>query len=153
MGAGSGDHVRLPPRPYVTQQLTEFSSRHGRDNRLLVWQLGLDDEANMDHKLPMDAVATTQKLPWLLYAMPVNALNFCPFAMCYDGMPQISSSVRVVKDATALSPILFAVPNAIDSGGVSLSSGNHSNPLTLCRLTYSNCPRVGESLQSTQIDM
>ena len=117
--------------------------RHGRDNRLLVWQLGLEDEANMDNSLPMEAVATTQKLPWLLYAMPVNALNFCPFAMCYDGMPQISSSIKAVKDSNALSPILFAVPNAIDSGGVSFKPSLHTILLMSPRSTYFNCHLEG----------
>ncbi|KAL9127744.1 MAG: hypothetical protein Q9217_003427 [Psora testacea] len=74
----------------------------------------------MDKTLPVDATATTKtKQPWLLYALPVNALNFCPFAMCYDGMPQtVSSSTKALKDPNAPNPILIAVPNAIDNGGI-----------------------------------
>ncbi|KAL9098183.1 MAG: hypothetical protein Q9163_006106 [Psora crenata] len=90
---------------------------HGRDNRLLVWQLGSSDEARLDKILPVDGIAAQPKQPWLLHALPVNALNFCPFAMCYDGMPQTGSAV---KDANAVDPILIAVPNAIDNGGVDI---------------------------------
>ncbi len=73
----------------------------------------------MDKTLPVDSVATSQKQPWLLYAMPVNALNFCPFAMCCDGMPQPLCNSKSLKNPNATFPILFAVPNAVDSGGVS----------------------------------
>ena len=67
----------------------------------------------------MDALASTQRLPWLLHAMPVNTLNFCPFAMCYDGMPEYASCCKRVRNTDAPDPILLSVPNAIDSGGVS----------------------------------
>ena len=96
------------------------SSRHGRDNKLLVWQLGEDDEHAMESSLPVEANSQTAKQPWLLYSMPVNALNFCPFTMCYDGMPQSPPSNNTGIQQVVVHPILFAVPNAIDSGGVSL---------------------------------
>ena len=73
----------------------------------------------MDRSLPVDGAVDKNRQPWLLHAMPVNALNFCPFAMCYDGMPQVPSTAEVVEDPKCIRPILFAVPNAIDSGGVS----------------------------------
>ena len=92
---------------------------HGRDNRLLVWQLRDEDEIEMDRSLPVDGVIDKNRQPWLLHAMPVNALNFCPFAMCYDGMPQAPSTAEVVEEPKFARPVLFAVPNAIDSGGVS----------------------------------
>lgn len=94
------------------------SYSHGRDNKLLVWQLSLTDEPAMDKMLPIDAALTSSKQPWLLHALPVNTLNFCAFAMCRDGMPQVPSSFRAVQDKDVPCPILIAVPNTVDSGGV-----------------------------------
>ena len=91
---------------------------HGRDNKLLVWQLNPGDESAMDKTLPVDAAPTSRKQPWLLHALPVNTLNFCAFAMCRDGMPQVLSSVKALQDNNVPSPILIAVPNTVDSGGV-----------------------------------
>ena len=103
----------------MNTRLTICGCRHGRDNKLLVWQLTTSDEANLDKTLPVDAVTTKLRQPWLLHALPVNALNFCSFAMCYDGMPQIGSLAKAVEGADVVKPILFAVPNAMDNGGVS----------------------------------
>ena len=106
----------------------------------------------MDSKVPMDALASTQRLPWLLHAIPVNALNFCPFAMCYDGMPEYASSCGLLKDTDAPEPILLSVPNAIDSGGVRFkASKDHIHWLIYRRLTYFNYHREDERLQSMQI--
>lgn len=91
---------------------------HGRDHKLLVWQLGLADEPAMDRTLPVDATPTSRKQPWLLHAFPVNTLNFCAFAMCRDGIPQVISSVKALQDKNVPCPILIAVPNTMDSGGV-----------------------------------
>ncbi|KAG8527564.1 uncharacterized protein KY384_007717 [Bacidia gigantensis] len=98
----------------------EIIITHGRDNQLLVWRLSEQDEAHMDKTLPVEADAFNSQQPWLLHAMPVNALNFCPFAMCYDGMPHAISARNAVTDTTVICPILFAVPNAIDSGGIDI---------------------------------
>ena len=105
---------------YASTDLVSYS--HGRDNKLLVWQLGLADEPTMDRTLPIDAALTSRKQPWLLHALPVNTLNFCAFAMCCDGMPQVLSSVKVVQDKDIPCPILIAVPNTVDSGGVRTQS-------------------------------
>lgn len=91
---------------------------HGRDNKLLVWQLRPTDEPTMDKTLPIDAALTSRNQPWLLHALPVNTLNFCAFAMCRDGMPQVLASVKALPDKDAPCPILIAVPNTVDSGGV-----------------------------------
>lgn len=72
----------------------------------------------MDRTLPIEVVPTPRKQPWLLHALPVNTLNFCAFAMCRDGMPQVLSSVKAVQDKDVPCPILVAVPNTVDSGGV-----------------------------------
>ena len=72
----------------------------------------------MDKMLPIDAALTASKQPWLLHALPVNTLNFCAFAMCRDGMPQVTSSITALQGKDATYPILIAVPNTVDSGGV-----------------------------------
>jgi WD40 repeat protein len=55
--------------------------------------------------------------PWLLHSLPVNALNFCAFSMAFvnsDGLPGLPD--HTTKPETTL----FAVPNAMDSGGVDI---------------------------------
>lgn len=120
MGTPSDHYVRAPKtRANQTDADKKVLNRHGRDNRLLVWQLAPSDEVELDQTLPVDGDLAVQKLPWLVHAIPVNALNFCSFAMCYDGMPHPSMSSRALRTADTIKPILFAVPNAMDSGGVS----------------------------------
>ena len=93
---------------------------HGRDNKLLVWQLKPEDESSMGKTLPFEGEVATQGSLWLLYTLHVNALNFCPFAMCFDGMPPIEPPFQTIEDGSSVNPILVAVPNAMDSGGVGL---------------------------------
>ena len=98
--------------------LIENIIRHGRDHKLIVWKVNEEDEAALDKTLPVDANDEPHRHPWLLHALSVNTLNFCPFAMCRDGMPQIISTQKAIKDDKLPEPILIAVPNTIDSGGV-----------------------------------
>ena len=97
---------------------------HGRDNQLLVWQLGFDDEGSMEKTLPVDSRDTTntvaRKQPWLLHEIAVNALNFCSFAMCRDGMPRPASAQKLVQGTSRLEPILFTVPNAVESSAIDI---------------------------------
>ena len=72
----------------------------------------------MDKTLPVEVTSTSRKQPWLLHALLVNTMNFCAFAMCRDGMPQVLSSVKALQDKNVPCPILIAVPNTVDSGGV-----------------------------------
>ena len=76
----------------------------------------------MDKTLPIDTAPIPRKQPWLLHALTVNTLNFCAFAMCRDGMPQAPCSVKTLQCKDAPCPILIAVPNTVDSGGVRISS-------------------------------
>lgn len=93
--------------------------RHGRDNKLVVWQLRVVDEDVVDKALPVDATAdASSKMPWILHMLTVNTLNFCSFAMCLDGMPQMNSNSLAIEEEYSHIPILIAVPNTIDSGGV-----------------------------------
>ena len=95
--------------------------RHGRDHKLCVWKIRTEDESFLDKTLPVDAAeaeqAESKTQPWLLHSLPVNALNFCAFSMVFvnsDGFPGLPS--QLTKPETTL----FAVPNAMDSGGVDI---------------------------------
>ena len=76
----------------------------------------------MEKRLPIDTAPISRKQPWLLHALTVNTLNFCAFAMCRDGMPQASRSVKALQNKDVPCPILIAVPNTMDSGGVRYSA-------------------------------
>ena len=124
------------------RELTNFLTfhRHGRDHRLRVWQLKEDGFGSLDTRLPVEGKDTeTRKEPWLLHSMPVNALNFCAFAMCYDepqtqesfshrthDPPSATQNANHLKDVPSLSlesesidrPVILAVSNALDSGAI-----------------------------------
>lgn len=104
------------------QRLTKSDLSHGRDNKLHVWQLNASNEAELENTLPVDNSAILPKPPWLLHALTVNTLNFCPFAMCRDGMPPPLLTRNALRDPSLLDPILIAVPNTVDSGAVCLRS-------------------------------
>ena len=72
----------------------------------------------MDKTLPVEATDSPRKQPWLLHALTVNTLNFCAFAMCRDGMPQLPPATKALQVRKSPCPILIAVPNTVDSGGV-----------------------------------
>ncbi|KAL8756382.1 MAG: hypothetical protein Q9184_004523 [Pyrenodesmia sp. 2 TL-2023] len=91
---------------------------HGRDSRLAVWQLGFEDEGALSRVLPVDNPPVTSPHPWLLHMLTVNTLNFCSFAMCLDGIPQPHGGHMAIKAQKQPPPILVAVPNTIDSGGI-----------------------------------
>ncbi|KAJ5952363.1 uncharacterized protein N7479_010776 [Penicillium vulpinum] len=93
---------------------------HGRDHKLCVWKLRQEDESFLDKTLPVDVTESVQSSkvqPWLLHSLPVNALNFCAFSMEFvnsDGLPGLPSQSGKPEHT------LFAVPNALDSGGVDI---------------------------------
>ncbi|KAL8669309.1 MAG: hypothetical protein Q9168_006091 [Polycauliona sp. 1 TL-2023] len=93
---------------------------HGRDSKLAVWQLRLQDEEATGNTLPVDKPPITTPQPWLLHMLTVNTLNFCSFAMCLDGMPQPYAMHTAIKARKSPRPILIAVPNTIDSGGIDI---------------------------------
>ncbi|KAI4170494.1 MAG: hypothetical protein LQ348_007097 [Seirophora lacunosa] len=106
LGIGSWGHDRI-----IT---------HGRDSRLAVWQLGTENEEGMAKTLPVDKPSITSPHPWLLHMLTVNTLNFCSFAMCLDGIPQPHNPHVAIKAKRHPPPILVAVPNTIDSGGIDI---------------------------------
>ncbi|KAL8676530.1 MAG: hypothetical protein Q9186_006961 [Xanthomendoza sp. 1 TL-2023] len=93
---------------------------HGRDSKLAVWQLGIKDEDSIGTTLPVDNPPATTPQPWLLHMLTVNTLNFCSFAMCLDGIPQPHITQMAMKARKQPPPILIAVPNTIDSGGIDI---------------------------------
>ena len=83
---------------------------HGRDNRLVVWQLGHADEKIMNTSLPAEDATSVRAQPWILHILTVNSLNFCAFAMC----PKLLAPEQQPES------ILLAVPDTSDSEGIDL---------------------------------
>ncbi|OAA68298.1 WD repeat protein [Niveomyces insectorum RCEF 264] len=106
---------------------------HGRDHRLIVWQVGVADEARLSTALPLEDESLLSSSssssaarpknddddkrrprPWMLHVLEVSTMNFCAFASCLYAGP---------ATATALSPFgerLVAVPNALTLEAVDL---------------------------------
>lgn len=99
--------------------------RHGRDHKLCVWELRGDDDASLDKTLPVDVAGSSasgkRERPALLHCLPVNALNFCAFSMMYIDVPgQASPEHPRQAKRKPRANVLFAVPNALDSGGIDI---------------------------------
>lgn len=100
--------------------------RHGRDHKLCAWELRQEDEASLDRTLPVDAAGSSdlgrkRVRPALLHCLPVNALNFCAFSMMFiDISGQASSEHPQHAKSKPRANVLFAVPNALDSGGIDI---------------------------------
>lgn len=96
------------PNRYVGIIIIEFEtgliqkSRHGRDNKLHVWNRVQD----VAESIRSGGSATLQEssAPILTYSMDVNALNYCRFSL----LPQNSSA-------------LIALPNLVESSEVSIN--------------------------------
>ncbi|KAJ5946843.1 hypothetical protein N7454_003682 [Penicillium verhagenii] len=98
---------------------------HGRDHKLCVWNIRAGDEDFLDKSLPVDVAegraSEKRAQPWLLHSLPVNALNFCAFSMTSVQIPVDSSSDNAQTGQSSMTKnILFAVPNALDSGGIDI---------------------------------
>lgn len=65
---------------------------HGRDTKVLVWQLMEADEPSFSSVLPIEDDITRRPDPWLLYSLEVNTLNFCAFAKCETASPEVHGS-------------------------------------------------------------
>ncbi|KAI8181721.1 ASTRA-associated protein 1 [Colletotrichum sp. SAR 10_75] len=81
---------------------------HGRDHRLVVWQLGRDDEVHLSQKLPLDEAPESRPQPQILHTIDVNTMNFCSFASC----------VPRTGDGSETTGMLLAVPNTLASESV-----------------------------------
>ncbi|KAG6016698.1 hypothetical protein E4U41_004383 [Claviceps citrina] len=92
---------------------------HGRDHKLIVWQLAEKDEGGMSTALPLDGgpAGGERPRPWILHLLEVNTMNFCSFAACpAEGG---SSYTRFLASS---SEILIAVPNTLASEAVDIYS-------------------------------
>ena len=85
-----------------------------------MWQLGAADEDVMEKTLPVNCTsqALIPKDPWLLHSLTVNTLNFCSFAMCFGALSASSLGNQALEGNERAKPIILAVPNTMDSGGV-----------------------------------
>lgn len=128
-----------------------LQSSHGRDNKLCVWQLGPADEAAMDGALPVVETTTPRRQPWLFHVLDVNALNFCAFAMCRDEDVASDPMGDAKARGDGARPVLVAVPNPVDSGGVWRGHFRFGSLLRAdCRdrLTSSSCLRRNGGVRS-----
>ncbi|KAI6362022.1 ASTRA complex subunit [Pyricularia grisea] len=78
---------------------------HGRDNKLIVWQLREADEDSLAKTLPVDPAAEDRPKPWLLYMLEISTMNFCTFSLCEMSSDPLSEE----REA------LIAVPNTLSS--------------------------------------
>ncbi|KAM7203843.1 WD40-repeat-containing domain protein [Naviculisporaceae sp. PSN 640] len=83
---------------------------HGRDNKLIVWKLGVDDEARMSAALPLDPSTASRPDPWILHVLDVNTMNFCSFSSC--------PFLQAPDDPDC--EILVAVPNTLASEAIDI---------------------------------
>lgn len=78
------------------------------------------EEEQLSRVLPVERSSkepeneTPAPQPWLLHSLPVNALNFCAFTLCF--IPSLSDGK--VDDGEDES--YFAVPNALNSGAIDI---------------------------------
>lgn len=109
--------------------------RHGRDHKLRVWRFRAQDEGFLDKTLPVDVkegeTGPAQNQPWMVHSLPVNALNFCAFDMVFlqsrpgneeknEEQPDSSSDSQPSSDSASQTPVLVAVPNALNSGAIDI---------------------------------
>lgn len=83
---------------------------HGRDNRLIVWKFGIQEESTLSTVLPLDTSQEDRPQPWMVHMMEVNTMNFCTFSSC---RPPTSS-------AAYNTDLLIAVPNTLQSEAIDI---------------------------------
>lgn len=80
---------------------------HGRDGRIKVWQLRVQDEEGLERTLPVDIDGEGDgdeeggkwRDPWMLHSLRVYTLNFCQFALCEDEKAENPKGVLVATPA------------------------------------------------------
>ncbi|POS88293.1 hypothetical protein EPUL_000085 [Erysiphe pulchra] len=122
--------------------LDVWISRHGKDNKLLVWKLDDNDEVSMSNVLPVDVSNELRKQPWLLYSLDVNTLNFCSFAQTETfieesttglliAVPDIMSSEKVEIYHLPSSTRLYTIPaSPLFKGGMVMCLAIFYHPST-----------------------
>ncbi|KAK8143491.1 hypothetical protein G3M48_007165 [Beauveria asiatica] len=81
---------------------------HGRDHRLVVWQLRAEDEEILSSATPLEQTGDVPPQPWMLHVLDVNTMNFCAFAGC----PNTPGANATLADDSSAS-ILVALPNTL----------------------------------------
>jgi ASTRA-associated protein 1 len=82
---------------------------HGRDHKLMVWQLKVNTESSeLSLRLPVEGATEDQPKPWLLHSLGMSALNFCVFSVCDDPFNGEDEEPG----------LLVASANGLDSGGI-----------------------------------
>ncbi|KAK1766921.1 WD domain-containing protein [Phialemonium atrogriseum] len=79
---------------------------HGRDNRLVVWKLGAQDEASLSTVLPLEPAHQERPQPWILHILEINTMNFCSFSSC--------------PSSTEPTDLLISVPNTLASEAIDI---------------------------------
>lgn len=92
-------------------RLTRRGGRHGRDNKLHVWQR--IEELPAAARIGGSAALPSLPVPELCYSMDVNALNFCRFGLLPLSPPN-DSALEAGGEHTAL----LALPSLVDSSTV-----------------------------------
>ncbi|KAL7937362.1 WD40-repeat-containing domain protein [Trichoderma chlorosporum] len=88
---------------------------HGRDHKLIVWQIREEDEGRLSVCLPLEDTPTPRPQPWVLHLLEVNTMNFCSFAACLSDAEQGS-----LETATPTAEVIVAVPNTLASEAIDI---------------------------------
>ncbi|EFW99239.1 WD repeat protein [Grosmannia clavigera kw1407] len=93
---------------------------HGRDHKLVVWQLGAAGEARLSTALPLedgtDSGSQQQQrpVPWMVHVLEVNTMNFCAFAWTVSAETQGETTIQrfvAVPNTLALEAVdIFQLP-------------------------------------------
>lgn len=97
-----------------------WTSRHGRDGRLHIWQLREQDEAGLSTTLPIDDPVAERREPWLLHTLVVNAINFCAFASLVS--PKAEATIRNASNACDESDALLIATPGVQDGSINITS-------------------------------
>ncbi|KAK3353228.1 WD40-repeat-containing domain protein [Lasiosphaeria hispida] len=101
---------------------------HGRDNKLIVWQFGVQDEDRLSTTLPLDPSPDPRPQPWIQYMLEVNTMNFCSFSFCLtspDSSPITSEALVAVPNTLASEAIdIFHLPSQARRHTVKLGEKN-----------------------------
>lgn len=106
---------------------------HGRDNKLIVWKLAVEDEVSMSTVLPLDPSSEPRMKPWMLHMLEVNTMNFCSFAVSSALAPDAATPGPELTEA-APSGLIIAVPNTLASEAVDIYHLPSQNRIHTVRL-------------------
>lgn len=95
-----------------------IDDRHGRDGKLCVWSLAIEDEQSMSTQLPIEEALAHRKQPWLLHTLDIPTMNFCSFASCIvpvdASLPDKDNNIED-RDNPKQSSLLLAVSGTNES--------------------------------------